>query len=64
MIYAMLTQQVKAANLVNYLKTQIDFSFLCVCPVIGNEFCQSSFGSTSYFDNFMMKIMTSNRIDA
>ena len=64
MIYAMLTQQVKAANLVNYLKTQTTLVFLCVCPVIGDEFRQSSFGSTSYFDNFMMKIMTSNRIDA
>ena len=64
MIYAMLTQQVRAANLINYLKTQIYFSFLCVCPVIGDEFRQSSFGSTSYFDNFMKKIMTSNRIDA
>ena len=64
MIYAMLTQQVRAANLINYLKTQIDVSFLCVCSVIGDKFRQSSCGSTSYFDNFMMKIMTSNRIDA
>jgi len=57
--------------------TQIDVSFLCVCPVIDHEFRQNIVkvavdprgdsrvhGSADYFDNVMTKFFVNNRTDA
>ena len=71
-------QQARADNLtICYRKNQLMSVFLCICPVVENEFCHKIVNESSlwihsaidswihrYFDNVTTKLIINNRTDA